>query len=150
MVGKRSYQPFANERLTYIRMVAMDRTTFAGFTVPTPSLFWFIEFFNSKYKATQAARTALAASLFQPVSDKFSPRAIHILLLPIQGPAPATRCPIGIKRSTRPLLVVQLSEPPSPLRGDAPQDSPVHFVDRPLAGRKKGLVTAQGLLVTYI
>jgi hypothetical protein len=63
----------------------MDRATFAGFTVPTPLLFWFIEFLNSKYKTTQAARTALAASLFQPVNDKFSPRAIHILLLRPRG-----------------------------------------------------------------
>jgi hypothetical protein len=73
MIGKRSYQPFADERLAHIRMVPMDRTTFSRFTVPTPSLYWFIEFLDGKYKTTQAARTALAASLFQPVSDKFSP-----------------------------------------------------------------------------
>jgi hypothetical protein len=85
MIGKGTYQPFADERLTHIRMAPMDRATFAGFTVPTPLLFWFIEFLNSKYKTTQAARTALAASLFQPVNDKFSPRAIHILLLRPRG-----------------------------------------------------------------
>jgi hypothetical protein len=101
MIGKRSYQPFADERLTHIRMVPMDRTTFAGFTVLTPSLFWFIEFFNSKYKATQTARTALAASLSQPVSDEFSPQAIHIVLLPIQDRT-AKRGPVRINRSTRP------------------------------------------------
>ncbi len=84
MIGKRSYQPFADERLTHFRMVPMDQTTFAGFTVLTPALFWFIEFLNSKYKATQAARTALAASLFQPVNDEFPSQAIHILLLPIE------------------------------------------------------------------
>ena len=84
MIGNRSYQPFANERLTHIRMGPMNRTTFPGFTVPTPSLFWFIEFINSKYKTTQAARTALAASLLQSFSDKFSPRLIHSVLPPIQ------------------------------------------------------------------
>jgi hypothetical protein len=78
MIGNGSYQPFAEEGLTHIRMVPVDHATFAGFTVPTPLLFWFIEFFNSKYKTTQAAQTALPASLFQPVKDKFPPPAIHI------------------------------------------------------------------------
>jgi hypothetical protein len=63
---------------------AHGSNSLSRFTVPTPSLYWFIEFFDGKYKTTQAARTALAASLFQPVSDKFSPY-IHILLLPIHG-----------------------------------------------------------------
>lgn len=71
----------------------MDRTTFAGLTVLTPALSWFIEFDNIKYKTTQAAGTALAASLFQPVSDKFAPRPIHILLLAVQASALAKRLP---------------------------------------------------------
>jgi hypothetical protein len=45
MIRNGSYQPFAEERLTHIRMVPMDRAAFAGFTVPTPLLFWLIEFF---------------------------------------------------------------------------------------------------------
>jgi hypothetical protein len=74
----------------------MDRTTLAGFTELTPALSWFIEFVNIKYKTTQAAGAALAASLFQPVSDKFAPRPVHILLL-VVGPGPRLSpsvCPI--------------------------------------------------------
>jgi hypothetical protein len=48
-------------------MVAMDRTRFGGFTVPTLSLLWFIEFFNSKYKTTQGrAITGMVTNFLVP------------------------------------------------------------------------------------
>jgi hypothetical protein len=133
MIGKRSYQPFADERLTHIRMVPVDQTTFARFTMLTPALFWFIEFLNSKYKATQAARTALAPSLFQPVSDEFSPQAIHSLLLP-QDRSSRTALPGRHKAgSTRPLLVFQLRGPQTKATGA--QCCPVPRMTRPATGR---------------